>query len=454
MKVLLADDNPLILDYFVSMLNWNECGVETVLSATDGKKAWACFKKYRPEFVLVDIQMPLMTGIELAKEILAIEPETMVYFLTAYEEFSYVKSALDLGVQGYLLKHEIRAEQLRQVVEKARESLAAKRRTQRLSAEASFHAMVASALKNNPSEKSNEFKLTLTDRYSLLVLEQDHLYPSLKDLFKIEERAVDEGKLKKLCVSNAPVVAMLPVGEFQHLLLLDPGATVETAYNLVKCLNDQFDVSFTILILSDDMPILECRDRLANHASQWKLKYFYPRSSVMSIDYLQSADSGSMLDEAALDALFQAGQYGELSLLMDRQYTLAIERRNSVLFERLTRYFATVLSRYHGKPVARSHGKAFLAFESDDLSSWYDCYSIYQWMRGKISQLAKQLHDASQRQFSDIVQRTIDYVNLHYANADLDVNMIAATLKISANRLNVIFKGETADTIWRYIIRV
>ncbi len=72
--------------------------------AADGVEALAVVDRLLPDIVLVDIRLPSMNGIELARRIVASHPEMVVIMLSAYDDEDYVRAALAAGVSGYLLK--------------------------------------------------------------------------------------------------------------------------------------------------------------------------------------------------------------------------------------------------------------------------------------------------------------------------------------------------------------
>ena len=88
-RVLLADDNTVSLEYFSTLIDWEHYGFQVVSTAVDGEEALYEFHRLRPEVVITDIKMPTMTGIELAERIHETSPQTVVLFLSSYSEFTY-----------------------------------------------------------------------------------------------------------------------------------------------------------------------------------------------------------------------------------------------------------------------------------------------------------------------------------------------------------------------------
>lgn len=102
-RVLVADDHTVvrrgICDYLA-----DEPDIEVVAAAADGTKALAKVDHSRPDVVILDIQMPGLSGIQVTERIKAHHPAIKVLILTAYDNDPYIFSLLRAGVSGYLLK--------------------------------------------------------------------------------------------------------------------------------------------------------------------------------------------------------------------------------------------------------------------------------------------------------------------------------------------------------------
>jgi len=73
-------------------------------SAENGKQGVELYRKYRPEIVITDINMPIMDGIRMAGEIKALKPDAMIIVMTAYSDTEYMLNAIELGISRYVLK--------------------------------------------------------------------------------------------------------------------------------------------------------------------------------------------------------------------------------------------------------------------------------------------------------------------------------------------------------------
>lgn len=102
-RVVLAEDQSMVLGALSALLEM-EPDIEVVGRAADGRQALALVQRERPEIVVTDIEMPEMTGLELAAEVVRSVPGTRVIILTTFARAGYLRRALDAGASGYLLK--------------------------------------------------------------------------------------------------------------------------------------------------------------------------------------------------------------------------------------------------------------------------------------------------------------------------------------------------------------
>jgi len=102
-RVVVAEDQSMVLGALAALLEI-EPEIEVVGRARDGREALELVEQHRPDVLLTDIEMPLMTGLELAAEIARRRLTTRVIILTTFARGGYLRRALDAGASGYLLK--------------------------------------------------------------------------------------------------------------------------------------------------------------------------------------------------------------------------------------------------------------------------------------------------------------------------------------------------------------
>ena len=124
MKVMLVENEELILQGIRNILDWEALGLEVVHMAHDGQEALAMWEKEPVHIVVTDINMPVMDGLTLLRKIREKEERVRFIILTGYDEFAYAREAIRLEVENYILKpiNEDELErQLRETVQKIEE---------------------------------------------------------------------------------------------------------------------------------------------------------------------------------------------------------------------------------------------------------------------------------------------------------------------------------------------
>ncbi len=100
-RVLLADDNKAMLSRITKLLTAN-CDVVGEMS--DGRQALKAVKELKPDILVLDISMPVMDGIETAQRLRQANSKTRIVFLSVHDDSEFVRTAMDTGAMGYVIK--------------------------------------------------------------------------------------------------------------------------------------------------------------------------------------------------------------------------------------------------------------------------------------------------------------------------------------------------------------
>jgi two-component system, NarL family, response regulator NreC len=117
-QILLADDHEIVREGLKALLEHHNFDV--VGEASDGRQAVQLATKLRPDVAVFDYSMPLMNGLEAAREIQRISPPIKTVLLTMHTEDLYVFEALRAGIRGYVVKTQASADLVRAIQEVAR----------------------------------------------------------------------------------------------------------------------------------------------------------------------------------------------------------------------------------------------------------------------------------------------------------------------------------------------
>jgi two-component system, NarL family, response regulator DesR len=120
-RVVLAEDQSMVLGALAALLEI-EGDISVVAKARNGKEALDAVLAHKPDVFITDIEMPLMTGLDVAAELKRRRTGTRVVIVTTFARAGYLRRALEAGASGYLLK-DMRAEELAEAVRRVRQGL-------------------------------------------------------------------------------------------------------------------------------------------------------------------------------------------------------------------------------------------------------------------------------------------------------------------------------------------
>jgi two-component system response regulator DesR len=102
-RIAVVEDQAMVRGALAALLDM-ESDIEVVFQASDGREALAAIADRVPDVLVTDIEMPHVTGIELAERVRRTHPACKVIILTTFARAGYLRRALDAGASGYLLK--------------------------------------------------------------------------------------------------------------------------------------------------------------------------------------------------------------------------------------------------------------------------------------------------------------------------------------------------------------
>ena len=121
-RVLLVDDETTNYQLFEKLVPWEQKGFEIAGTAADGLEALQKYDELQPDLIFMDIQLPMMDGLECIRHIREENEKVRIVIVSAYGDFSYAQKAIQYGVQDFLLKPVSRL-MLNQLVDKMKASL-------------------------------------------------------------------------------------------------------------------------------------------------------------------------------------------------------------------------------------------------------------------------------------------------------------------------------------------
>lgn len=143
-KVLIADDEYWTREKLRTMIDWKQYDIDFLEPAVDGEDVLAKIKENMPDILITDINMPFTNGVELIKILKEDYPEIVIFVISGYDNFEYVKTTLLAGAINYLLKPVTKID-LVNSLSKALEIISNKKKSERIHKEQQHQILKASS---------------------------------------------------------------------------------------------------------------------------------------------------------------------------------------------------------------------------------------------------------------------------------------------------------------------
>ena len=231
-KLLIADDNAIIRDALKKFIDWAGLGFSISGEAGNGVEALDQIRNNTPHAILLDIRMPVMSGLELMDILKSEKADIYVVILSAYDEFSYAKKALEVGAVDYILKP-YNKEKIQEVFTRIKLEIDEKNRSRAYSEELSsiINDKLFNRIINNDLDKEHIDKMFEEtglrpdyENYALIFL-----YINKNIIY--QGKAVKDPEQVKSCIRNI-IIATFPDSVCFQVFLTGSGQlAVITGYN-------------------------------------------------------------------------------------------------------------------------------------------------------------------------------------------------------------------------------
>ncbi len=165
LKVVIVDDEMIVRVGFQSCIRWEDYGCQVAAACESAEDAIAFFRKDTPDIVFTDIMMPGMDGIELVRYIRKYYPKTKIVVLSCLNEIDYVKQAIKLGAEDYILKLSFTQDTMIELIKKLRDAIEEERKQE---GRDEIYSEIQSFNREDGFRMLMTGSLTLTDSEALL----------------------------------------------------------------------------------------------------------------------------------------------------------------------------------------------------------------------------------------------------------------------------------------------
>lgn len=508
-KLIIVDDNKYERMGINQAVDWSALGIEVVGTFANGAEALAGVGELHPDLIVTDIAMPMMNGITLAERVRDQYPDIKVIFTSCHSDFEFAKSAVNLGVYGYVLKPIISGE-LETAVRGVLGEMTERERREReragmlrqlegmlpLVQEQFFKELLLGNFRDEGDirERINFLRVSVPNNSGFAVLALDvrekaetadgepsrsivdtyyQSYTIKKAVNALERGAGLDAASGELEATPRPdsdserpgLVSAYPVqmagDSFAVLLFGESEQFLQTAVDLHLMITDRLDRSVTIGI-SETSSSLASMAELYRQASQAALTTFYEGSSPIIV-YSEIEDRAERSPFDAMPGL--ESLYGDVKALLsyggeevideflDKYMTApgggSPNESYVKVFSYLTLNLVNVLLEEANKSL-----QELLGVESADWSRVNVPASAKEsrvWLRRIFETLREALAERNPTKNQKVIDQIRDIIGERYGEP-LTIEDVSKSVYLSGRHANHIFKKETGQTIFDYLI--
>ena len=481
LKLMIVDDETLFREALKVSIPWGSLGYEVCCEAENGFDALEKIAEYKPDVALVDINMPVMDGLELAAEIKGKELDVKVIIITGYDEFAYARQAIEVGAGHYLLKPIEETELVAALVsirERIRKERSARLEAEALAQQVNDYKPILREMLLNDLVQGNQ--LLGNDEFVSLLRQTDvDLSAKWFQVAVIEASQKEEGinsgasghlwcfavssLAKALLEEYCPLELCRDIhGRLNVLLFLNQGGE-DLQLSLVNALERvrvtalrTFGVSLSIGI---GRP---CEQVMQMAVSHQEALLALRNKSAIGDDCVVSYALGS--DETTRQSFFSIEQRMQLHLCLRGGDIPEAESIIRSVFSRIrskkpTKDAARLVCIEIGATLAevaeRANAAKNLFSEGANLLeealAQKDLDAMEAWVTRLLSAVSSLIQAGGGRRTSKIVEEAIAFIHDNYMKYDLRIDTIAKSVYVKYGHLCFLFKRETGKTINEYI---
>ncbi|MDI4644070.1 response regulator [Cohnella hashimotonis] len=484
-KLLIVDDFFVERETVKELISASGLELEVAGEACDGLEALAMIEREAPDFVLTDIEMPFMNGIEFAEELRRRRPGVDIIFFTYYEKFEYAKKAIDLNAFSFVLKPIVDEElvgALQRIVEdKKRKMREVDERAQLEEAlQASMPLLKERFVRSwfaglgGDDEKIEAqlrfFSLPVpTGPYAVLAVELDD--PGAR----FDEAPVAERELLLLRVSDIVkrAVADRPgclickaeglrwgVGLFDSQAEEDAASTSDRAFAAAERIWQEAaeaGLSLTIGIGSPVCGLARLAEGYRQASQALSHKFRLGHGQLISADEVEQSgetdESGGRLSQGMMDEVNRALLSGEAERFADRLLADGGVRGAHAVRGLCLGIVSCVQLLLSERNLDLAQSGAAPEFQWERLLKLETIADIRQWLIAFLDASARWMEAQCEHKSGAVVREAKRLMESRY-DEPLTIKTISDSLHYSPNYLNYVFKQETGQTILEYLTHV
>lgn len=446
-RVLLVDDCLPDLTGIINNIDWASLKCEIVGTASNGEIGIKKARELKPDIIITDVSMPKLNGLEMTREIRAEMPDISFIFISCFDEFKYIKSAMDQNVSAYILKP-IKLTELYSTIQKVIASIDQKRKYEKLEtsfkniSEAQVENLLSDLLLSEDFDKeyANLLNIPYTECFRPVLLTQADNSEILPTDFykKITE-------LKEICMKHAPGEKnyFLKFGVTSLVILLHEDSMSEMSFQeYVQTLTQHTDSYGNIFISFSVEPIVLSD---ISKAFNTMLSSSHSKGSVPDMRSLYQS----------LSSILSSGNYNDISEFVDLYFDSKVQENlnySKTVSVQIINTLNLILNEYNNS-FSDIFDDEFIVWNK--LFNYKSIINIKQWITNLITAVMEFLSSETEQldKYDIITSKIKTFINEHFPSPTI-LEDVANAVNLSVNHANNIFKTTTGQTMFSYAVNM
>lgn len=480
-KIFLVEDEKIVREGIRKGIAWERYGFEFAGEAPDGELAFPLIQKAKPDILLTDIRMPFMDGLELAELVKKELPEVRIMFFSGYDDFEYAKRAIRIGAADYLLKP-VSSEMLLEALERMSESIVQERNEkeyrkelQRLQEErrrierdrlfddiVSGHMSLTEILEEGRKHHLNlsaaAYNLIL---FQISITDNQEQYSGDKVDFETNIQEIMEQEPHMICFNRLTEgYAFLVTGADMETL----DRQVERGAALLKMLAEQMSgLHYFGGIGKPVMRLSEIGESYLSANKAFAHRYLMQPDQILSEQQLQGGNEAPDLSIRHMDMtkvernavinFLKNGSSFDGDYFVEEYFSGCGANINSLIFRQYV-----LMDLY----LAVTGFITQMGLDSEELVEHFgdvdDVQQAVNTIPNAVAYSKRLIKKAielrtrfSQKKYRLVLEKAKDYIQNHYQDEDISLNVVASSVNISPNHFSSIFSQEMGITFVEYL---
>lgn len=478
-KVLIVDDEPIVSVTIKSLVKWEEYNIDMAYEAHNGKQALNLLEENPDiDIVMTDINMPVMDGLKLIEEMKSKGMTQIIFVLSAYEDYSLVRTAFKYGITDYILKTEIDAEKLLDLfknVPKDQEkkeydtdnTLQRDNQDYRLTKEMLLKEMLyvkhtdyAEYNFHNLRIKENNLVVCFLWIDDFLDVEERYanatLTPFIDSILNTIKQILDKqdyGEVISMSPDEYAIILSLPLISKEEVRQKVDCVLKDIKNNLIHFSNTH--VTIGVSDIGDGFEVLPDLYKQAEKNASFrfifgKQKIIYPEN----VTLIDVKDNLSIIPRAdgfteALKAADETRVMEELECLLEH----IASQRTSI--DKMLMYYTEIIFvlikciNDLGEDVVTVFGKDVNFYQQ--ITKFETGQEINIWIKNLISWVVEFIKNKKEAKMSFAMSRAITFIQDNFKDENISVWMVSNYMGLSESHFSALFKKEMGETFTNYI---